>query len=55
MKIKADPEGRAVLTQICDQARKVCDLNSVGHILQVLQLIEDIPKEPKKKEPKKPK
>ena len=45
MKIKADKEGRAVLVQICDQARKVCDLNSVGSILAVLNMIEEIPDE----------
>jgi len=47
MKIRADKEGKAVLIQICDQARKVCDLASVRNVLTVINIIEEIPEEKK--------
>jgi hypothetical protein len=48
MIIKADKEGKAVLTGICDAARKVCSLQEVAVVLAVLNSIQEIEDEDKK-------
>jgi len=45
MIIKADKEGRIFITAMADYARKICNLNEVGSILDVLNKIEEIPDE----------
>lgn len=47
MRIKADKEGIAVLTGICDAARRACQLKEVGVILTVLNSIQEIEDENK--------
>lgn len=42
MIIKADKEGKALLTGICNHARKVCPLQEVGVILQAINSIQEI-------------